>query len=208
MLQTGLARPMRRLLIGAIPFLVLATMLALRVWDPVPLQRLRWQAFDTYQSLAPRPYDPGLPVKIVDVDDESLARIGQWPWPRTRVAELLERLARSGAAAIAFDMVFAEPDRSSPEQALRLWPATLEVLALRDSVAVLPTHDSILADMIEQAPVVTGFVLTQNALRTAGASAAEPLGNPGVAPVRADTESDGKTADLPVSHAPAAKATF
>ena len=160
---------MRRLLLGAIPFVVLAAMLALRVWDPLPLQELRWLAFDTYQRLAPRTYDPAMPVKIVDLDDESLARIGQWPWPRTQVAKLLERLAQSGAATIAFDMVFAEPDRSSPEQALKLWPKTLEVLALRDSVAVLPSHDSILAEAIEQAPVVTGFVLT-NDERTAVAA--------------------------------------
>ena len=151
---------MRRVLIGAIPFVILAAMLALRAWDPLPLQEMRWLAFDTYQRLAPRAYDPTAPVKIVDVDDESLARIGQWPWPRTHLADLIERLAASGAAAIAFDVVFAEPDRSSPEQALRLWPATLEVLSLRDSVAVLPSHDSILADAMEQAPVVTGFVLT------------------------------------------------
>jgi adenylate cyclase len=146
---------MRRLLLGAIPFVILVAILALRAWDPLPLRELRWLAFDSYQRLAPRASDPTMPVKIVDLDDESLARLGQWPWPRTRVATLVERLAQAGAAVIAFDMVFAEPDRSSPEQALELWPKTLEVLALRDSVAVLPSHDSILAEAIEQAPVVT-----------------------------------------------------
>ena len=79
---------MRRLLLGAIPFVVLAAMLALRAWDPLLLQELRWLAFDTYQRLAPRTYDPAMPVKIVDLDDELLARIGQWPWPRTQVANL------------------------------------------------------------------------------------------------------------------------
>ena len=163
---------MRRLLLGAIPFVVLAAALALRAWDPLPLQELRWLAFDTYQRLAPRAYDPATPVKIVDLDDASLARLGQWPWPRTRVATLVERLTQAGAAVIAFDIVFAEPDRSSPEQALKLWPKTLEVLALRDSVAVLPAHDSILAEAIEQAPVVTGFVLTNDARDAVAGSAA------------------------------------
>ena len=205
---------MRRLLLGAIPFVVLAAMLVLRAWDPLPLQELRWLAFDTYQRLAPRTYDPATPVKIVDLDDELLARIGQWPWPRTQVAELLERLAQSGAATIAFDMVFAEPDRSSPEQALKLWPKTLEVLALRDSVAVLPSHDSILADAIEQAPVVTGFVLTNSerdtvaaggsAIPSADAQAAEPL----VAKALAEAVIDGELGGPPASRAPAPKATF
>ena len=170
----------RRILIGAIPFVVLAAVLALRVWDPLALQELRWLAFDTYQRLAPRIYDPGLPVKIVDVDDESLARIGQWPWPRTHLADLVERLAASGAAAIAFDVVFAEPDRSSPEQALKLWPATLEVLSLRDTVAVLPSHDSMLAAAFEAAPVVTGFVLTQD--------------DPGAGVAAGSAQVDGKSA--------------
>ena len=54
---------MRRLLLGALPFAVLAAMLALRAWDPLPRQHLRWLAFDQYQRLAPRDYDPGAPVK-------------------------------------------------------------------------------------------------------------------------------------------------
>jgi adenylate cyclase len=203
----------RRILIGAIPFVVLAAVLALRVWDPLALQELRWLAFDTYQRLAPRVYDPALPVKIVDVDDESLARIGQWPWPRTHLADLVERLAASGAAAIAFDVVFAEPDRSSPEQALKLWPATLEVLSLRDTVAVLPSHDSILAAAFEAAPVVTGFVLTQDqpgaaadasARLDAKSRAADPLAAFALAgaPREAQAKKPG------TSRVPEAKATF
>jgi adenylate cyclase len=204
---------MRRLLIGALPFLVLAAMLALRAWDPVLLQQLRWLAFDTYQRFQPRIYDPAMPVRIVDIDDESLARIGQWPWPRPYVADLLERLAGAGAAAIAFDMVFAEPDRSSPEQAFKLWPATLEVLALRNSVAVLPPHDGILAEAIEQAPVVTGFVLTNTKRKSASPtehafSVAKPLPERLVAPVLADAPAGDELNDPPVPRAPAPKATF
>jgi adenylate cyclase len=204
---------MRRLLIGAIPVFVLAAMLALRAWDPVLLQQLRWLAFDTYQRLEPRIYDPALPVKIVDIDDESLARIGQWPWPRPYVADLLERLAGAGAAAIAFDMVFAEPDRSSPEQAFKQWPATLEVLALRNSVAVLPAHDGILAEAIEQAPVVTGFVLTNTKGPSPSPSdqpfsVAKPLPERLLAPVLADASVGSELNDPPVPRLPAPKATF
>jgi adenylate cyclase len=205
---------MRRVLLGAIPFVVLAALLALRMWDPLPLQQLRWLAFDAYQRLAPRAYDPAVPVTIVDLDDESLRRIGQWPWPRTRLAKLLERIAAGGAAAIAFDVVFAEPDRSSPEQALELWPATLEVLALRDSVAVLPSHDSIFADAIGQAPVVTGFVLTHD---SPGAVAADgpPLlsdeiqaSKPIVASALADASPDDGASVPETFRIPLQKATF
>ena len=143
-----------------VPLLVLAVFLVLRVIDPPAIQQARWLIFDTYQRLQPRIYDPELPVKIVDIDNESLERLGQWPWPRTYMAELIQRLFAAGAATVAFDVVFAEPDRSSPDQALEMWPQTLEVIALRESVAVLPRHDEILADTIAQLPVVTGFIFT------------------------------------------------
>ena len=152
--------PMKRLRQSLIPLMILALFLGLRIIDPGATQQLRWLVFDTYQRLKPRPYDPRLPVKIIDIDDESLARLGQWPWPRTVLSRLVERLAGAGAAVIAFDMVFAERDRSSPEQALKVWPQTVEVLALRESVAALPSHDALFAKTIAQAPVVTGFVLT------------------------------------------------
>ena len=110
---------------------------------------------------------------------------------------------------------WCSPNRiaARPKQALKLWPKTLEVLALRDSVAVLPSHDSILAEAIEQAPVVTGFVLT-NDERTAVAaghaapqSAANLVRDPLAAPVLSDAL-DGELGALPGSRAPAPKATF
>ena len=61
---------------------LLALLLTLRVLDPVWVTELRNTAFDTYQRLMPRPATPQ-PVVILDIDDASLAEIGQWPWPRT-----------------------------------------------------------------------------------------------------------------------------
>src|SRR5438067_3160709 len=75
--------------------------------DPLPLQTLRNNMFDQYQRWQPRAYqDVG--VRIVDIDDDSLRRLGQWPWPRSQVAELVERLRAAGAATVAFDVLFAE----------------------------------------------------------------------------------------------------
>ncbi len=156
----GALDAMRRLLSGSVPLWVLLAVLLLRVFDPAPVEQIRNLVFDTYQSIEARPYDPRLPVRIVAIDDESLARLGQWPWPRTLVAGLVDRLAAAGAAVIAFDVVFAEPDRSSPERVLPSWPATPEVRALRDNLAALPSHDGVLAEAMGRARVVTGFVLT------------------------------------------------
>ncbi len=142
---------------------MLMVMLGLRIADPGILQQVRWLTFDTYQRLAPRAYNPDLPVKIIDIDDMSLERLGQWPWPRTVLSDLVVELTQAGASAVAFDMVFAEPDRSSPLQALALWNLPPDVQDLSDQIARLPSHDDIFAQTILGAPVVTGFVLTNGA---------------------------------------------
>jgi adenylate cyclase len=132
--------------------------LLLRIWDPAPVARLRAVVFDTYQQISPRAYDPNLPVRIVDIDEESLTRIGQWPWPRTVLAKLVERLAESGAASIGFDMVFPEPDRLSPGTVLQSWPQSGDLAALREAAEKLPSNDEVFAEAIGKAPVVLGFV--------------------------------------------------
>jgi adenylate cyclase len=112
-------------------------------------------AFDSYQRLDAVRYDPRLPVKVVDIDEESLGRIGQWPWPRTVIADLLARLRDQGAAVVAFDVLFSEPDRTSPEAVLPLLPEEVRE-ALAALVAGRPTHDAQLAATMASVPTVLG----------------------------------------------------
>src|ERR1700737_4344723 len=83
---------------------------ALRIADSAPVEELRVRVFDTFQRIDPR-VKTARPVAIVDIDEKSLAKLGQWPWPRTRIADLVANLTKLGAVVIAFDIVFAEPDR-------------------------------------------------------------------------------------------------
>lgn len=143
--------------------LIILVALEVRFLDPAFLRNLRFKSFDLYQQLKPREYKP-VPVRFIDLDDESLARLGQWPWPRTRVAALVDRLKQAGAAAIALDIVFSEPDRTSPRQIVELWPATPETEALRRTISALPDHDEVLAQAIGEAGnVVVGFAATGKA---------------------------------------------
>ncbi|MCK4869259.1 MAG: CHASE2 domain-containing protein, partial [Alphaproteobacteria bacterium] len=143
--------------------LIIFVALEVRFLDPVFLKNLRLKSFDLYQELKPREYKP-VPVRFVDVDDESLARLGQWPWPRTRVAELVDRLKQAGAASIGLDIVFSEPDRTSPRQIVELWPNTPETELLRQTISALPDHDEVLAQTIGRAGnVVVGFAATGKA---------------------------------------------
>lgn len=138
--------------------LILVAAVALRVEEPRLVSSMRAAVFDTYQRLQPRPYQPS-PIRIVDIDDETLALEGQWPWPRTRVAELVARLRDMGAAVIVFDFLFAEPDRTSPAQILPLWSES-GTTGLDSFLDKMVDHDQVLADAIGTANVVTGFVLT------------------------------------------------
>jgi adenylate cyclase len=104
----GLARLLCVVLLFALAFL--------RVADPPPLEEIRVKTFDLFQVIKPRVVTLR-PVVIVDIDEKSLKALGQWPWPRTRVADLIARLTELGAVAIGFDVVFAEPDRLSPNLA-------------------------------------------------------------------------------------------
>src|SRR5690606_30996822 len=58
----------------------------------------------------------GVPVAVVDIDDESLARIGRWPWRRDYLAVLIEEIFNRGAAGVALDIVFSEAQESVPEE--------------------------------------------------------------------------------------------
>src|SRR3954447_12145445 len=89
---------------------------ALRLADPAAIEEFRVRTFDTFQVIEPR-VKTAKPVRIVNIDENSLAKFGQWPWPRTLVAELVTNLTRRGSGAIAFDIMLAEPDRLIPAAA-------------------------------------------------------------------------------------------
>ncbi len=132
---------------------LLFALLFLRVTDPAPLEELRLRAFDLFQVIQPR-VATQRPVVIVDIDEESLRKFGQFPWPRTRVADLITRLTQLGAATIAFDVIFAEPDRLSPALAAEGYRELDE--ETRNKLRALPSNDQIMADAIKQSRVVLG----------------------------------------------------
>lgn len=120
----------------ALPVAALALALLTSWADPPALRSLRNATFDQFQRWHPRPYgDP--PVRIVDLDDDSLRRVGQWPWSRDQVARLLSEIGKQAPASVAVDMMFAERDGS----------------AVRDG-------DAELAHVLTQGRVVLGFGMT------------------------------------------------
>ncbi|MGB0719247.1 MAG: CHASE2 domain-containing protein, partial [Bdellovibrionales bacterium] len=127
-------------------------------------QEIQHQVFDTLNRLYPR--ESSGQVIIVDIDDDSLRAIGQWPWPRTKIATLVENLTALGAKVIAFDGLLGEPDRSSPGRMVETLPQDDRFLPLREGLAALPDHDEILAETLQKSGIfVAGFTYsgyTQN----------------------------------------------
>jgi adenylate cyclase len=137
----------------SVGLLLLAILLLIRVWDPRPLEELRLRSFDFFQTTSPR--DSAVrPVVIVDIDESSLSAFGQWPWPRTILADLLTRLYEWQAAAIAFDVIFPEPDRSSLNEAVKHFRDLDD--DTRGRLLHLPSNDEVFAQAIGRGNVVLG----------------------------------------------------
>jgi len=143
--------------IAAIGVVLLVALAALIWLQPRWNTRLQSAWFDTYQLLKPRGVATS-PVTVVEIDDASLARLGQWPWSRAVLAALIRRIARDQPAAIGVDILMSEPDRLSPDRLLAQARQVDPTLA--DRLPALPSSDRELADAIAAAPVVLGLAGT------------------------------------------------
>ena len=160
--QFGIAR--------AVCILLLFALVPLRIADPLPIEELRLRTFDLFQVLRPREQKVR-PVVIVDIDEASLREIGQWPWPRTVIADLVTRLRAAGAVAVGFDVIFAEPDRMSPAVAAGSFRG-LDA-ETREKLAALPSNDAVFAEAIKKAGgiIVGETAASQAAPRAEGENA-------------------------------------
>lgn len=108
-------------LLALIPYLVLMGLFGLRLADPDFIQSIRLKTFDFYQRTWPRE-STNAPVFVIDIDEKSLAEVGQWPWPRSVLAKMVENaFEKNGIKTLAFDVVFAESDRTSPQVVSKNW---------------------------------------------------------------------------------------
>jgi adenylate cyclase len=173
-IMSTLARWARRFgLARAICVLLLFSLVPLRILNPAPLEEIRLRTFDFFQRLRPRE-TVSRPVVIVDIDEASLKEIGQWPWPRTILADLVTRLAELGTVAIGFDVIFAEPDRMSPGIAATSFRNLDE--DTRNKLRNLPSNDEVFAQAISRARVVVGQAGSATATPRSQAEAALQTG--------------------------------
>ncbi len=138
--------------------LLLIVLLLFHRSDNAWLQWLQFKCFDFYQQVEPRRPDPlkmAAEVAIVDIDEKALRQVGQWPWPRTALAKLVDALTDDQVAAIGFDAVFPEEDRTSPHMLLSEHPEI--PAAARQALQSLPSNEEVLvASMQRSGKVVMG----------------------------------------------------
>lgn len=141
---------------------------ALAIYRPVFLQFLDNKIYDSYLRTArsttssPNPTNP----VIVDVDEKSLATFGQWPWPRYRIGMLLEKIQKLGASSIGIDMVFPEPDRTSPQVVAADIRRDFGIsIDLEKIPTTLRDNDAALAHVLSRGPFILGysFLFTRDA---------------------------------------------
>lgn len=143
----------------SVPGLAAVLLVLVLAWTGIGgIDRAGSLLFDTYNRIAPREFED-VGVRVVDIDEESVRKLGQWPWPRSDMAKLTQKLADAGAAVVAYDVVFAEPDRTSPgvlaAQAKRENVDPRAVAALE----ALPDNDAIFAQTLANNRVVLGYFL-------------------------------------------------
>jgi CHASE2 domain-containing sensor protein len=117
------------------------------------LSPLRLALFDAYASQWPRARSAD-PVVIVAVDDASLREIGQWPWPRQLLAQLIDAILRGHPSAVGIDILWPEPDRLTPQRWMQQEGGLPPVLS--QQLLALPDHDEVLAEALGSGPVAIG----------------------------------------------------
>jgi len=166
----GIGRGLYKFFRGAIRlervvgYVILIGFIALYIANPKPVEFLRLKGFDFYQQIKPREIPPPAqkPVTIIDLDEKSLSEIGQWPWPRDIMAQLVQNLMRMGAVEVAFDIVFAEPDRMNPSAIAESLKGLDE--DTKNKIRQFKSNDEIFAETIKRSRVVLGQSTVENEL--------------------------------------------
>lgn len=154
---SGLSRFLKNISLPAIGIVISVLIGICYVYQPYFVRFLDSKIYDIILRHNHTSNTSGL-IEIIDIDERSLQEYGQWPWPRYRVALLLQKLRQSGARAIGMDILFAEPDANSPLVLKESLKRDLNIdIDFKNLPAPLQDNDVLLADILKQGPFVLGF---------------------------------------------------
>lgn len=147
---------LQRNLLGS-SFLLALFLSCIYLYNPPPIQYLNLKSTDVILGTA-QSVTSDFEVMVVDIDEASLQKYGQWPWPRYRLAQLLDTITAAGATSIGVSIIFPEQDRTSP----KVWQKNLESdfgyhLDTSDISEEILDHDFFLAKTLKNGPYVLGY---------------------------------------------------
>jgi HD-GYP domain-containing protein (c-di-GMP phosphodiesterase class II) len=147
----------RRIWIFLLGFIVLLFFFALFLLESKYVNHINYRIYDLLLSSGASSDVSGNPV-IVDIDEKSLSKHGQWPWPRYLTARLLDTIRSSGPAAVLTDILFAEPDGTSPATIQRRLKSDMDITV---SFYNLPErvldNDRTLATSLSKGPFILAY---------------------------------------------------
>jgi HD-GYP domain-containing protein (c-di-GMP phosphodiesterase class II)/CHASE2 domain-containing sensor protein len=120
-----------------------------------PVVSARQALFDAYQKVYPR-IPISQPLTVIAIDEKSIHQVGQWPWPRNKLADLINIINARNPAAIGLDFYMPEADRQSVENFIQLIPKEHQLV--REQLQALPTNDLQLAMALSSSPSVVAAV--------------------------------------------------
>lgn len=159
----------------------------LSVLQPRLVQMADLLVYDQLAMHRATPPQSDVPV-LVEIDEESLAAFGQWPWPRYRLAMLVERLQSLGAKVIVLDFLMPEPDRTSPEVIQQERQRDLATATSPHTAAMQDSNSQRLAEAIAKGNTVLGYYLDFS--RPTPGNRAPPAAPPGMVLTRSANAGD------------------
>jgi len=123
--------------------------------------RLEWTVYDLrLQATLTGDIAPHPSVIIIDIDEKSLAAEGHWPWPRAKLAQMMENMAAAGVVVTAFDIVFSEPEANAATSVLNVLADTAVEQTFTDTLSIVAEQidgDTIFTHSLHDKEVVMGF---------------------------------------------------
>ena len=127
-------------------FILLFLLIALKTANPSFVKAISFLSFDLYQKIFPLKKESS-EVVIIDIDEKSLKKFGQFPWNRSVFARIIENVNTAEPKAIGFDVFFSEKDKQSPEEIIKsynLIPTDV------NQIQKIKGHDEILREELER----------------------------------------------------------
>src|SRR5919109_2166839 len=116
---------------ASLTLVAILLVLVLYVWGTPILDLIELKTYDVrFLSRGRRAATPA--VVIAAIDEKSLDAEGRWPWPRSKIATLIDALSGDGARVIGFDIAFSEPDENSQLALIDRLSKRIDSLAIRD----------------------------------------------------------------------------